>query len=109
MNTRWLAEHGLAAGCSAPPPPRYPLLVVGIPLRGVVRRSKITKLQQKGAFCPDPVKPMSSRKKADLARKSSETMSTDASKLAMLEIAQLYEHLAERTRQLEQLGVTAKK
>jgi len=25
----------------------------------------------------------------------------------MLEIAELYEHLAERTRQLEQLGVTA--
>jgi hypothetical protein len=47
--------------------------------------------------------------KADLARKSAETMSTDASKLAMLEIAELYEHLAERTRQLEQLGVTAKK
>jgi hypothetical protein len=30
--------------------------------------------------------------KADLARKFAETMSTDASKLAMFEIAELYEH-----------------
>ena len=46
--------------------------------------------------------------KADLAREAAETMSADAAKAAMLEIAQLYEHLAERTRQLEQLGITGR-
>ncbi len=47
--------------------------------------------------------------KADLARKSAEDMSVDTAKAAMLEIAQLYELLAEQTRRLERLGVTAKK
>jgi hypothetical protein len=47
--------------------------------------------------------------KADLAREAAEKMSCDTAKTAMLEIAELYEHLAEQTRRLERLGVTAKK
>jgi len=47
--------------------------------------------------------------KADLARKAAEKMNDDTAKTAMLEIAQLYEHLAERTQRLERLGITAKK
>ena len=47
--------------------------------------------------------------KADLARESAEKMSCDTAKTAMLEIAELYEHLAEQTRRLERLGITAGK
>jgi hypothetical protein len=47
--------------------------------------------------------------KAALARKSAEMKSTDAAKAGMLEIAELYEHLAEQARRLEALGGTLKK
>ena len=40
------------------------------------------------------------RQKADLALKAAEKMNDDTAKTAMLEIAQLYEHLAERTQRL---------
>jgi hypothetical protein len=47
--------------------------------------------------------------KAQLAREAAEKMSCDTAKTAMLEIAELYEHLAEQTRRLERLGITAGK
>ena len=43
--------------------------------------------------------------KADLARKFAEKMNAYRAKTAMLEIAQLYEQLAEQTGRLEQLGI----
>ena len=47
--------------------------------------------------------------KADQARKFAEKMNDYRAKKSMLEIAELYEHLAEQTRRLQRLGITAKK
>jgi hypothetical protein len=45
--------------------------------------------------------------KAALARQAAEQMNTDAAKTSMLEIARLYDSLAEQTQKLERLGITA--
>ena len=45
------------------------------------------------------------RQKAALAHEAAETMNTDTAKTGMLEIAQLYERLAEQTDKLAKIGV----
>ena len=47
--------------------------------------------------------------KAELARKSAEQIRDGTAKDLMLQMVQLYEHLAEQTRRLERFGITAKK
>ena len=47
--------------------------------------------------------------KARLAEETAEAMGHAPARFAMLEIAELYEHLAEQTRRLQRLGITAKK